>query len=437
MRFGIATTEITPPFPTAMHGYGARHDRFDEVNDPLTFTAVVLEASGRRALLGAADICTFANDGTTPELLKSIGEVVDCPPDNVILNASHTHGGPKMPSSSPVFENERYLDATRRYRDWLHERILETVEEAAQHLQEGTLWYGEGKTDFPMNRRLDRDGEVRNAPCLDGPIDDRLCTFALKDANEAMRAVGIRLSCHPVATGSQHRITADYVGAWRAAFSEAFGDTVAPFFLQGAGGDARPCHVADRDRWRQLPLEELPSLGRDLLAETLAVLTGSNLRPVEDLVLQGSINTVHLPCEAQFTKPEDFQPMLQSESEYLKRFAEEGLKRCEEGKTLDDRAAYQVQTLWLNREICLIGIDAEPLCGLGRVVEAAVEPAKGLLLGYVNGCVAYIPDTYELKRGGYEADAYLYELWTGPYKPGLEQVVADGVAPFMLQGNGT
>ncbi len=36
MRFGIAQTEITPPFPTPMAGYGARRDFFDGVNDPLT-----------------------------------------------------------------------------------------------------------------------------------------------------------------------------------------------------------------------------------------------------------------------------------------------------------------------------------------------------------------------------------------------------------------
>ncbi len=43
MRFGIACRDIVPPFRTKMYGYGARVDLYEDVNDPLTFTAIVLE----------------------------------------------------------------------------------------------------------------------------------------------------------------------------------------------------------------------------------------------------------------------------------------------------------------------------------------------------------------------------------------------------------
>ena len=38
MRFGIGRRDITPPLYTHMHGYAARRDTNDGVNDPLTFT---------------------------------------------------------------------------------------------------------------------------------------------------------------------------------------------------------------------------------------------------------------------------------------------------------------------------------------------------------------------------------------------------------------
>ena len=41
MRFGIACRDITPPLYTYMHGYAARRDTNDGVNDPLTFTAIL------------------------------------------------------------------------------------------------------------------------------------------------------------------------------------------------------------------------------------------------------------------------------------------------------------------------------------------------------------------------------------------------------------
>ena len=43
MRFGIGRRDITPPLYTHMHGYAARRDTNDGVNDPLTFTAIVME----------------------------------------------------------------------------------------------------------------------------------------------------------------------------------------------------------------------------------------------------------------------------------------------------------------------------------------------------------------------------------------------------------
>ena len=59
MRFGIHAVDITPPFRTKMAGYGARYDYYDDVHDPLTFTAIVLEERGRRACIGAADLISF------------------------------------------------------------------------------------------------------------------------------------------------------------------------------------------------------------------------------------------------------------------------------------------------------------------------------------------------------------------------------------------
>ena len=86
-----------------------------------------------------------------------------------------------------------------------------------------------------------------------------------------------------------------------------------------------------------------------------------------------------------------------------------------------------VQTLWLNADFALIAVDAEPLCALGRHVESAVSPAQAIFLGYTNGTICYVPDTAEMKRGGYETISYLYEPWTGPLLPGLENIFADAV----------
>ena len=428
MRFGLATRDITPDFPTLMGGYGARKDTYDGVNDPLTFTAIVLEEGGQRAFIGAADLCTVGPDETVSRMLDALAEVVGCPRDNIMLNASHTHGGPMMPSDILFF---RGLDdsTSERYAAFFAERVMEAAREAAEDMIEGTLWYGEGKTALPMNRRALVDGKILNAPNPDGPTDGRLQLLVFKNVQGNVAAVGARVACHPVATGAQHLLTADYPGAWRAEFTRAFGPEVTPFFLQGAGADARPHHAAAGEGWRHLKHTELPQIGRELLADTLAVLTGETLMPVAGLILQGKINVISAPCERLNTRREHFTPLLQSQNGYESYYAKDALRRLDAGEEIPDHIGFKVQTLWLNREFALIGLDVEPLHALGYAVAAAVGPRKALLLGYTNGCVCYAPDSAEAKRGGYETTSYIHSVWTGPLKPGLEKLFADAVVP--------
>ena len=427
MRFGIATCDITPTFPTLMHGYGARTDLYDGVNDPLTFTAVVIEEGSRRMMMGAADICTFHWDRSIRPFLERIGKVVGCPPDNVMLNASHTHGGAMISVKMPFF---RMLDdggATQRYGELLTEKVLEATRAACENTIEGTLWYGEGSTDLPMNRRLTVNGEVLNAPNPDGSTDNRLQLLVFKNKAGEIAAVGAKISCHPVTTGAQHLLTADFPGAWRGAVRKALGERVTPFFLQGAGADARPRHAQDGDVWKAKPHSMLPEIGWGLCAETLKVLTGKPLTPVTDLILQGKINVVSAPCEKRNTERAHFEPFIRDGGKYKVIYGKEGIRKLEMDEAIPDQIDFLVQTVWLNREFALIGMDAEPLHALGYTVEKAVAPRETMLLGYTNGCVGYTPDTAEMKRGGYETTSYIHSIWTGPLLPGLEHLFAEAV----------
>ena len=426
MRFGVATADITPPFPTTMAGYGARQDSFDDVNDPLIFTALILEERGRRALLGSADLITFENDQVMP-LRKKIAKAIKTPMDNVMLNASHTHGGPELRDRAAYFREGRPTGPSAQYRKWLEEQVLKTARKAAKNLQPGTLWLGEGKSTIPMNRRCERNGTIVNAPNPGGPVDNRLQVLALRDKRDVVRAVGVRLSCHPVATGAQHRITADFPGAFRAAFRNAFGPDVVPFFLQGAGGDMRPNAVADNDRWRAMKHDELPVIGGTLLAETLEVLTGLGMEKVGPLSLRGRLITAAVPCAKTNTKREQFEQLRENGSSTDRMYATEALRVLDETGQVVSEAPIRVHTLWLTKEHAMVGIQAEVLIGMGAYVEKSLAPKRTLLLGYTNGCKCYLPTGKELARGGYEASSYLYHGWSGPIKKGVERIIADAV----------
>jgi len=426
MRFGIAVVDITPPFPTTLAGYAARQDHFDRINDPVTFTALILQEGKRRAFIGATDLITF-EDNQVAELRKRIAAEVRAPLDNVMLNASHTHGGPEVRDTSVYFRKDRDVRSSRRYREWLGPRVISAAKEAVKRMEPATLWHGVGTSSIPMNRRLTRGQTVVNAPNPRGRVDNVLHVLAIRGKDGGLRAVGVRLSCHPVATGAQHLVTADYPGAFRAAFARAFGPDVVPFFLQGAGGDARPSAVQDGDRWRAMPHEALSSIGETLLHETMQVLTGADkLRPIRPVLLRGRFAEAIVPCERRYTRREDFEKLAE-EGGMMGVYARAALNMLDEGLEVPDRVSVGVQTIWLANGFALVGVAGEMLQGPGRHLERSLRPATALVLGYTNGCAAYIPDTKELRRGGYETTSYLYHPWTGPFAPGIEKTLAASV----------
>jgi hypothetical protein len=134
------------------------------------------------------------------------------------------------------------------------------------------------------------------------------------------------------------------------------------------------------------------------------------------------------PCEKRFTTESQLRKLLKGDDSSMRNYAEKCLNLLKAGQKIPDQVEYRVQTLWLNKGFALIGLDVEPLCALGRVVEQAAAPAKGILLGYVSGSVSYAPGAEEAKRGGYEVDGWKGRPWTGPLALGLEHRFAKAVA---------
>ncbi|HRU06107.1 MAG TPA: hypothetical protein P5137_10095, partial [Candidatus Brocadiia bacterium] len=355
MRFGIAVRDITPPFKTPMYGYGCRRDVFDCVNDPMTLTALLLEEGGRRALIVAADLGMAPEGEASRRLMAKLGSVAGCPAENVILNASHTHGAAATPMSEPIFDEITKPPSCRQFEDLLCRLAEEAAAEAVSRLAPGRMEIAEGRTGFPMNRRPTINGKVPNAPNPSGPREDRMRLLVVRDKDGGLAGVGMILACHPVSTGAQHRITADYPGAWREEFRRAFGPKVTPFFLQGAGADTRPRHAAEDDHWRAVPHAELPGMGQELLAETLAVLTKpAAARQLGPLSLRGAVVEAVAPCERLYARREDIAPLLSHPEYYIRNYAELCKRIFDAGKALSDTVTFHVQTLWLDSGLALI-----------------------------------------------------------------------------------
>jgi len=430
MQFGIARTEITPPFPMPMAGFGFRMDAFDTVHDPLTFTAVYLNDGREEAWIGAADLCQFPDGAVRDEALEALAARLGASPERLFLNASHTHGGPEVLTTFGfdrldfrVTRTGANGDKIRRYQDFLWDRIGAALAEARRRAEPGSLHLAEGRTDFVMNRRRLVNGRIENAPNPGGVVDDRLRLLGIKNIRGGLKAILPILACHPSSTGAQHRLTGDYVAAWRKRV-EAEWPGVTMAFLQGCGGDLRPACTEDGDRWRRAGLEELPSMGAHLLRETRAALE-AGWRDLGPLKIHNGIEKAAALCERTFFDPRALAPLLRDDRWWAVDFAREISRRLEAGEDVPDRVPFRFHWLRLTDQCSLLGLDCEPVCRLGFAVERAFARHGAIALGYVNGCFGYVPTGAELAEGGYECESYLWEPWSGPFQQGIEDWVVE------------
>lgn len=421
MKFGINRIDITPDYRTLMDGYGGRNDINDGVNDPLTFTSLVLEEKEKKIFIGAVDLVGLDHNHSI-EMRKKIAKSLGMDFSGVMLNCSHTHGGikarlPRLKSEDP--------EISARNMKFVEEKILSSAKAAGGAMQNGTLFYGEGKTSIPMNRRPMNDaGKLENRPNPKGKTDSSLKVLKILDSKNEVAAVIVRVSCHAVATGAQHLITADFPGAFRSVFEKFFPKSTA-IFLQGVGADARPAMVADKNKWRTMPHSELVVIGEQLFRETLQVLL-KEMTPLKNLSFVSGIKEIFLPIVKGKVDIEQIAAKfkMMEYDVYVAKLR----NMIEKGGKIPSGLPISVQMIRFNNEFSIAGVDAELLCGMGEKMDKKIKSRFKMVLGYTNGSQTYLPDKNEYKRGGYEVDSHIIHSLPFPLSPAMEDIVLDATA---------
>lgn len=430
LAHGISRVDITPDVPQPMGGYGGRLDVFDGVHDPLTFTALYLNHEGREVWLGSADLVQFPDGAVRDAGLARLAARLGCGEEALFLTASHTHGGPLTVTEfgvsnafNRIARSGRNKEVVDAYVDRLWDRIGDALEQARHRATPGRLQRAESRTTFPMNRRRLVDGEVVNAPHPEGAFDERLRLLGIRDTEGTLRVVAPILACHPTATGAQHRLTADYVGAWRTRVEAEWPD-VTMLFLSGCGGDARPAASADGSQWKRLRVGQLKDLGAHLWSETRAA-AEAGWRDLGEPVLSARRRELTVFCENALPGPEDLRALAEGGDPVKADFARACLERLDRGESVPDQVTLRLHTLRLTEDCALLGMDFEPVWGLGRFLESALAGFHPVAVGYTNGCLGYVPGRQERLEGGYECESYYWGPWSGPFLSDTEDRIAD------------
>jgi hypothetical protein len=370
-----------------------------------------------------------------------IATSIAIPRENVLINCSHTHAVPPMPGwDSPDKMPEQSL---ARYHAWLEEAIPGAAVWADRRLQAVRVGVARGTVRIGINRRERLpDGTMILGENPAGPVDEEVGVLRFDAAPNRPLAVVMTYACHPDVLGPYVTLVSpDYVGHARATVETLTG--VPTLFLQGAAGDIDPVTgiVLEPDGW-----DEVHRLGLQLGAEVVKVFAGirthrrrgerqirrsmsagltmwtySDVSEPAVTALGVTTRRLTLPLRP-LPAPEVAQAEVDHWEQALLRLKASGSSPAEQRLAerlldwarLQQRAAQsgtkpqvemELQAIRLN-DIGIVAIPGEPFVEIGLHIKRRSPLAYTFVLGYSNGCVAYIPTDEAFAEGGYEVEAH-------------------------------
>lgn len=391
MRSGAGAVDITPAIGVWMSGYGGRQ-RSESVHDPLFLQALALEGDGGdAAVIVGADVLGFDYD-FVHEVRTAISERHRVAYDAILLNGSHTHGGPAVINHLVV--EAPHIDAA--YRQRLHDAILEAVDAAFGSLTEVDLYQGWGRCAIGINRRHP-DPPHNMFPNPRGFYDDTVGVLACCNPGTPVpRQVLFNASCHPTTLGSVTAFTADWPGAARNAIEAWLPETTA-IFVQAACGNIRPRTYDLGTGFTKGSAVDFERMGHACAHEVIRLL-GGEMKPVTGKLTARRV-TCELPLENRPGR-DDLERMSAGDDKYEKCFADYALAKWPDG--VPATLPYEAQVITIGDAVSILALPGEVVSELGDLARRTI-PRPTLFCGYSNGLPCYVPSAKIRRQGGYEA----------------------------------
>ena len=416
-QVGIAKTDITPRGPIWLAGYAARNHPAEGTLHPLWAKAMVIQdADGGRVAILTTDLIGLPS-AISEALAKRIEAQTGIPRGRLLMNFSHTHSGPVIGGGAKVTYglSDELQAATEEYTRLLQDKLVAVVQEAAKSMRPANLAFGQGKATLAINRRSPRDGGYVIAPNPGGPVDHAVPVLRVTDDKGRLLAVLFGHACHNT-TLSGYEINGDYAGFAQIALEKAHPDATALFMI-GCGGDQNP-----EPRGK---IELAEAHGQALAAAVEDVL-GGNLVPVVG-PLRAAFAWVDLPLVDPPGKDELLKRRGQGDV-YHQRLTEYLLSRLDTQGSIMATYRAPLGVIRFGDNLTMVALPGETVVDYALRLRKEYPGQRLWIAGYSNDVSLYLPSERVLKEGGYEAGgAMVYYGIHGPFKPGVEERVVEGV----------
>jgi neutral ceramidase len=429
---GTAKVKITPEKLSWMTGYGNRTKRAESVHDDLHVRALALGDGGKRIVLVAADILGFP-----PVLNRAIREEAKrrhgLEDGDLMLVASHTHGGPAVPErpSPEIFHGLPDEDAKEifAYADVLKARTLEAIATALGAMRPAELSLTRATATFGMNRRFrNPDGSYKIADNPSGLTDPDVPILRATSGGRTIATV-FNYACHCTTLGGIYAYNADWAGPACAKIEEKAGGVA--LFATGCGADLNPSPRAPG------AFDVAARHGAAIAEAVVAAPAGT---PVAG-PFRTSYATVDLPLEKAPPR-ELLEKGLESKDAYRKRHSREMLKLMDAGR-LPAAVPLPIQAWRLGEALTVLAIGGETCVEYALRLKRELGASRTLVVGYANEVPCYIPSEKVLAEGGYEAGwsaefgrtlaagSILFYGWPTPLAPGVEERLVEAVRDLL------
>jgi len=299
---GTAKVKITPEVPLPMSGYSGRKELSEGVHDDLFIRVIAFSDGVSKAVIVSADLIGIPLY-LWEECTKRLEDEIGIPPDNILLCATHTHGGPTPASGydSPSPEAISYTNDTK-------EKLISTVTKAFNNLKPALIGSGKGECKMNMNRRArNARGGISLGKNPYGPCDHEVGVVRIDDEFGRPFCIFITWPCHATVMGSRNlQITADWPGAAARFVEKEFDNNVFAVVTAGSSGNIDPIYRV-RPSFKS-------SIGE---AEIVGIILGEEVvRVAKDIKtfpygsISGSQRVINFPAKKreESLRPERYQP---------------------------------------------------------------------------------------------------------------------------------
>ncbi|MEA3365355.1 MAG: hypothetical protein U9Q79_06910, partial [Candidatus Hydrogenedentes bacterium] len=402
------------------------------IHDPIHTRALYLEHGGEAVLIMGYDLC-FLGRADADRFKGAIGRVMEIAPQQIFMNSSHNHVGPKVGTWYSAGYEAPDLD----YLDQLEQATLKAALTARENAQPVTMHVGVTTSKLPVNRRRQMpDGSIENRPNRTGPTYSKLPIVLFEDNAGQPVCLLFSISCH-ASMISGWEISAEYPGTAMDKLDAHFGKACS-LFLQGVGGDAKPLVIGrDGESWIRGTWELMNEAGSIVSGEVLGAIE-KGLQPVEPAVVSAS-EEMHWKLDE--APPKEFfentvanTPEDQQAKSVQFMWARKTLENIAKGKPLPSEVPLSLHGVRLGENLRLVGIEGEALHGWGYFIEDFYQKGLTIPVGYTDGQGMYLPTTQQLPEGGYEVISFWEYGYPAQLAPGMEEEVRAALVALKKRG---